>query len=307
MKILFFSIVLFAQMMCLSEPAMAALRGSAGSFVGGAGGSSISTTYSGSPVQVGDLIIIVTGVNLASAQSSVTWTDPSGFTPGSSLASPLADHGWGGNYDWVHVSAKIATAADAGTPTYTVSENIAASLLTQQVIVEAGVFSSVNAALPNNLFTAVQAQTGGPITYALTSASGVAPGSDVIAVDVLGGNGFTGTTTASCSGYSDVLTTYDSTTAYSPIVSSFVATNVGGGTAPSASIVITTAADGAATAIGFMAVVAPANSGAQKGGMFFADGFRPKIPAVAAAMFMPLAWSIGRRNKLARRRWTEVE
>lgn len=40
----------------------------------------------------------------------------------------------------------------------------------------------------------------------------------------------------------------------------------------------------------------------QKGGMFFADNFRPKIPVVAAAMFMPLSWSINRRNKRAAER-----
>lgn len=40
----------------------------------------------------------------------------------------------------------------------------------------------------------------------------------------------------------------------------------------------------------------------QKGGMFFAENMRPKIPTVAAAMFMPLAWSINRRNKLAAER-----
>ena len=41
------------------------------------------------------------------------------------------------------------------------------------------------------------------------------------------------------------------------------------------------------------------SSVSQKGGMFFADNFRPKIPAVAAAMFMPRSWSINRRNKRA--------
>lgn len=41
-------------------------------------------------------------------------------------------------------------------------------------------------------------------------------------------------------------------------------------------------------------------SGAQKGGMFFAES-SPKLPAKALAMFMPLSWLIGRRNKLSKR------
>lgn len=53
----------------------------------------------------------------------------------------------------------------------------------------------------------------------------------------------------------------------------------------------------------FILAYGPSGGGSsQKGGMFFADNFRPKIPAIAAAMFMPLSWSINRRNKLARER-----
>ena len=57
----------------------------------------------------------------------------------------------------------------------------------------------------------------------------------------------------------------------------------------------TTNAWGAAVVAFKAASAAPS----QKGGMFFADNFRPKIPVVAAAMFMPLSWTINRRNKRA--------
>lgn len=247
------------------------------------------------------MIIIATFATFSSPYaSSPGFTNPSGFTSGSALTSALADTGWGSNYIWTHVCAKIATSADLGNPTYTVTCGESGNA-TQQVIMEAGPFSSVNAALPNNLWSADQASKGGPITYAFTSVTGVAGGSDIIVVGCAADQDFTGTTTVTCSGYTDGLTTLSSTTAYQPIVASFLALGVPAGTAPAASMVFATPGDGAAETIGFMMTVAGAHAPKQRGGMFFADVRSPKLNAKAVAMFMPLGWIIDRRNRLKRR------
>ncbi len=144
-----------------------------------------------------------------------------------------------------------------------------------------------------------------PITLAVTGVT-AASGDDVIEYIGFGGSYQTSDTFTftAPSGFTNAGATYG-TTSYTPLAAYCAKANASGATGTLGGTMTDTANTGAAYAA-YVIAVAPASSGGQKGGMFFADNFRPKIPAVAAAMFMPLSWSINRRNKRAAERRAEA-
>jgi hypothetical protein len=139
---------------------------------------SASMTYAGaSNIVLGDLILLVT--ELTEGNSTPTFTDPSGFTAGSSISIPDMLFAATGT-DALHIAVKIAAAGDVGTPTYSTTSS-QAGFWKQHIRVYSGrINSSVGSAFGNSAVTTASASSAYPITYPMTGVTAIA-GDDIIA------------------------------------------------------------------------------------------------------------------------------
>lgn len=168
--------LVFVLSLLLSAPCLAALRGTTVSQTT-TSVTSTSITYSGTAIQTGDLIILVSMCNAGGDPSPIT--DPSGFTAGGSLTSALPDV-LIDSAVLLHVAVKIAGSGDTGTPTYTTTSMYGCYWVQQMRVYSGRVNSSVNAAFPNNVATAAGTVGASPYTYTLTGLTASA-GDDVVA------------------------------------------------------------------------------------------------------------------------------
>ncbi len=164
-------------------------------------------TVSGYSIEVGDILLLQTCVYLDGAESSVTWTDPSGMTPGPSLSSPIADQSMNSENAWSHLAAMVATESQAGAPSFTTSISAAGAtgIWAQHLRVYRGrANSSISAALANFAQTAV-ATGNDPFDFSITGLTALA-GDDIVVLVPLTSQGDEGDTSAiSISGYANAL------------------------------------------------------------------------------------------------------
>jgi len=184
----------------------AALRGTTSSTCGSC--ASIATTYSGSAIQVGDLIVLVTS---AGNGGSTTYTSPTGFTNGSALSPAIPDVAFDGPAVQYHLAVKIAAAGDTGTPTYTTSIGYTAGWGAQQIRVYSGrVNSSIGAAFNNQVATAATGTQSMNYTMSVTGLTALS-GDDLVefvfSSYAAGGTGHT--ITSAITGFSNSLVSYD--------------------------------------------------------------------------------------------------
>lgn len=188
-------------------------------------------TYAGAGnIQVGDLIVLIS--HLVVGSSGGTFTDPSGFTAGSSLSPSLPDvfNSVTGS-DYLHVAVKIAAAGDTGTPTYTTSSSLSGHWQQQIRVYSGRVNGSVATGFNNQVATAVSASTTTPFTYNLTGLTALSGDDLIIVVEggfPSGNSGGTSWSTTS-TGFGDALNNYDSTYNYAGFLSSLDKTNVSAG------------------------------------------------------------------------------
>ena len=180
-----------------------ALRGITGSTNPSGTAISNSLTYSGSAIQVGDLMILAT---CYAPGGTTTFTDPSGWTQGSALSPALADVLINSS-SILHVIVKIAAAGDTGTPTYVTADAGAfGGRWNQQLRVYSGrVNTSIAAAFNNQGGTAAGATLNTPYTYSINGLTALS-GDDIVvltAVNVISAAG--GTYTAPITGYANTL------------------------------------------------------------------------------------------------------
>lgn len=183
--------------------------------------SSGSITYSGAnSIQVGDLLIAHVYQSVGGA---ATYTDPSGWTPGSSIGLPDVLVG-----SDRHIAVKIATSADTTNPAYTWSTPYSGVWIIQLRAYSGRINSSVGAAFPNNAATANGTTGNAPYTYSVTGLTPSA-GDDVVCFiisDVTGGDvaGYL----ASISGFANELSTVGTTGITGPATASLDSLNVAG-------------------------------------------------------------------------------
>ena len=267
---------------------------------------SASITYAGAQnIQVGDLIILDT-VYRAGGFHPVT--DPSGFTPGANLTPPLADQNLSNSNH--HIAVKIATAADAGTPTYTQSGSYPGSWSQQLRVYYGRVNTSVAAAFSNTAATAVGASGSTPYTYDITGVTALA-GDDIV---VLTGSPFLTAyaLSAAISGYGN-LSVAQYVSGSQAFIGGLDRVNAPAGATGTLVESITASTQVGGLVPGAFVLSLPAANSVRPGGFFFGANRTvmpgmgsgmggTKVPATAVAMFMPLGWVIGRRNKRAAER-----
>ena len=267
---------------------------------------SASITYAGAQnIQVGDLIILDTVYRTGGFHPV---TDPSGFTPGANLTPPLADENLGtANH---HIAVKIANSADAGTPTYTQSGSYTGSWSQQLRVYYGRVNTSVAAAFSNTAATAVGASGSTPYTYDITGVTALA-GDDIV---VLTGSPFLTAyaLSAAISGYGN-LSVAQYVSGSKAFIGGLDRVNAPAGATGTLVESITAPSTVNGLEPGAFVLSLPAANSVRPGGFFFganravvpgmgAGMGAATVPATAVAMFMPLSWVIGRRNKLAAER-----
>ncbi len=274
-----------------------ALRGTT-SYASSAAGTSGTITYAGAnAIQAGDVIVAIVYQQLSGIAA---YTDPSGWTPGSSISLPDTRIGSGNNY---HVAVKIAGSADAGTPSYTWSTAYSGYWMIQLRVYSGRVNSSISAAFPNNVATPAGASGNTPYAYSLTGLTANA-GDDLIAAVVTNGSGGSNLGSATAiSGFSNAISSIDVGGALGGVVMSLDKVNAAAGATGTLTASITTTSAETITPIGFVmalpqAAAAPTPKPVLSGGKLLISGGH----IVTGAMLMPLAWSINRRNKLAAER-----
>jgi hypothetical protein len=195
-----------------------------------------SITYAGaSNIVIGDFIVLVSEVTTSSTES---FTDPSGFTAGSSISLPDVRVNAS---DYLHVAVKIAAAGDVGTPTY-VTSCTNGGYWKQQL----RVYSGRNTATVGSAITAVSAtgaatQGGYPYSFAMTGLT-AASGDDLMlfAVGCLP-DGNSGSTAfgASATGFSNSLASNYSGYQYDASLNSLDYVNYSGGTTGTITVTLT--------------------------------------------------------------------
>ena len=275
-----------------------ALRGTT-SYESGAAATSGTITYAGAnSIQVGDVIVAIVYQQLS---GTAAYTDPSGWSSGSSISLPDARVSSDNNY---HVAVKIAGASDAGTPTYTWSTSYSGYWMIQLRVYYGRVNSSISAAFPNNVATAAGASGNTPYAYPLTGLTANA-GDDLIAgVMTTGAGGSNVGSATAISGFSNAISSIDVGGALGGVVMSLDQVNAAAGATGTLTASITTTSAETITPIGFVmalpqAAAAPTPKPVLSGGkLLISNG---KV-LTGALLFMPLSWSINRRNKLAAER-----
>jgi hypothetical protein len=233
------SLILAAAALLLPFSSFAALRGVTSSSSATGIATSNSITYSGAgSIQVGDLILLVTSYAVG---GSTTFTDPSGFSKGSTFGLP--DMLVNSDTEF-HVVAKIAAVGDVGTPTYVTSDAGAfGGQWNQQLRVYSGrVNSSIAAAFGNSVVSTQGASANTPISYSLSGITALA-GDDIIEFAVPDVTGFASGAVWSqtISGWGNALVSNRNGTPSAPLLSLDLVNSSGGATGTLASTISATA------------------------------------------------------------------
>lgn len=195
--------------------AFAALRGTTSTYSQTAA-SSFSITYAGAGnIQTGDIIVLITNED---AGGSVTFTDPSGFTAGSSLSPALADILMNSSSQ-LHIAVKIATSGDDGTPTYVTTSNFSGTYGQQLRVYYGRVNSSIGAAFDNQVHTAAGTTGATPYSYSMTGLTALT-GDDMVVIAGADISAVAGSETysASLSGFGNLLVSSPSSTNDGPAI-----------------------------------------------------------------------------------------
>lgn len=270
-----------------------ALRGASGAYTTTNTGTA-SITYAGANAIVAcDLIILDTCYRPGGFHPI---TDPAGFTAGASLTPALADQSFGTASH--HIAVKIAVSADAGFPTYTQTASYVGSWAQQIRVYSGRVNSSVAAAFSNTAATAVGSASSTPYSYPITGVTALA-GDDIV---VFAGGVYSNVATAistAISGYANGVNTNDAAAGNQTFVDGLDLVNSPAGATGTLAASITAGSAVTVTPGAFVLSLPSASSASPKpvlsGGKLLISGGH----IVTGAIFMPLSWSINRRNKLA--------
>ena len=278
------------------------------SFVGSASAttastaSSVTIAYTGSAIQVGDLIAVLV---IQDAGGSTTISNPTTpgapWTSGGSLTPAIPDALIGSSVQ-THAAFKIAASGDAGTPSYTFTSNYPGDIVAQMRVYR-GRASTISAALNNSAITAIGAAANTPYSYPLTGLT-VLAGDDVVSFvgAAVSAGGPPTAVSAPITGFANELDTVSSASSFSPFMISEDQVNASAGTVASFAETITTTPVTQIAPYGFVLSIPAASAAAPKpvlsGGKVLVSGGH----VVTGAMFMPLAWAINRRNKRAAER-----
>ena len=262
---------------------------------------SLVLPYTGSAIQAGDLLVAQIS---ESAGGSLTISDPSGWTAGASLSPAIPDAN-GGETHW---AVKIATSADAGNPSYTWSSPYAGYWTGQLRVYSGRVNTSVAAAFGNTASTTSGAYGNTPYSYTVTTPA-ILSGDDVVVIGdaFMNAGGPATSLTATITGYANDATDTGTASGSNSVLS--YGLDAINSSATSAGTVALTLSSAPTLTISPTAAIfsLPAASAAApkpvlSGGKVLVSGGH----VVTGAMFMPLAWAINRRNKLAAEKRAEA-